>query len=133
MVDHIVQLIREASVLFYSQDMRGAFDKLKEALDKAGISQAELARRLGVTRGAVNNWVRGKGTPSLGHLQETARILNMTITEILGEEILFAETKDERDAIELLRAMTDSDRDHFLRLMRLSADQQAVEETAVSP
>jgi len=100
MVDEIIKLIREASVLFYSQDMRGAFEKLKIALDRAGISQAELARQLGVTRGAVNNWIRGKGTPSLGHLQQTARILNMTMTEILGEEILFAETLARKSSLQ---------------------------------
>ena len=109
------------AVLMYSYLMRNALANLKAALDRAGMTQSELARQLGVERGAVSNWIRGKRTPQLGHLQEAARILNMSLAEILGEEVLFAETKAERDAIQLLREMSSQDREHFIRLMQLAA------------
>ena len=108
-----------------SLDMRTAFEKLKLALERAGMNQSDLARRLGVTRGTVSNWLKGKRTPSLGHLQQTARILNMSITEILGEEILFAETKPERDMIELLRNLSEEDQQQLIRMARLYAKDAA--------
>ena len=51
--------------------------KIKELLEKSNISQSELSRRLGITRGSVSNWVKGKSNPTLDKYQQ--------IIEILGE------------------------------------------------
>lgn len=40
-------------------------ERLREWLAAQGISQAELARRLGVTPGAVGHWCSGRSHPSL--------------------------------------------------------------------
>ncbi len=112
-------------VLVYSYLMRNALSNLKAALDRAGMTQSDLARQLGVERGTVSNWIRGKRTPQLGHLQEAARILNMSLSEILGEEILFAETRTEREAIQLLRELPETDREKFIEWMQLAAARNA--------
>lgn len=47
--------------------------RVRRARTQAGLSQAELARRIGVERSAVTQWERAKGTrPSVGHLAQVA-------------------------------------------------------------
>jgi transcriptional regulator with XRE-family HTH domain len=47
--------------------------RVRRARSIASISQAELARRLGVQRSAVTQWERPNGTtPSVGHLAQVA-------------------------------------------------------------
>ena len=42
-----------------------ASHRLSQWIGKAGVSQAYVARKLGVTRAAVNNWCRGNNRPNL--------------------------------------------------------------------
>lgn len=44
-----------------------------------GITQAQLAKTLGVTRSAVNSWEMGLSIPQLKHVIEMSRIFNTTI------------------------------------------------------
>jgi transcriptional regulator with XRE-family HTH domain len=50
----------------------GSDDLIREARRLGGITQAELARRLGTSQSAVSNWERGRDTPRVDTL---ARIL----------------------------------------------------------
>lgn len=43
-----------------SPEYRYPAEHLVAALDAAGVSQSELARRLWTTQGTVNRWCRGK-------------------------------------------------------------------------
>lgn len=51
---------------------------------KMGMSQAELARRLGVTRSSVNAWELGFATPQLKHVIEMAGIFSTTVDNMLN-------------------------------------------------
>lgn len=51
---------------------------------KTGMSQAELARRLGVSRSSVNAWELGFATPQLKHVIEMAGIFNTTVDNMLN-------------------------------------------------
>ena len=35
-------------------------DRLIEAIDESGLSQTDLGRRVGVTKAAINGWVKGR-------------------------------------------------------------------------
>lgn len=48
------------------------------------ITQAELAKRLGVTRSAVNSWEMGLSIPQLKHVIEMAKIFNTTVDGMLS-------------------------------------------------
>lgn len=54
-------------------------ERLAEFRNNIGITQAELAKKLGVTRSAVNSWEMGLSIPQLKHVIEMARIFNTTI------------------------------------------------------
>ena len=57
---------------------------LKKCRKKQGISQAELAARLGVTQQAVGKWESGKSSPDPSTVARIAGILGTTADYLLG-------------------------------------------------
>lgn len=55
----------------------------KKARLVAGISQIELAKRLGITAGAVSQWECGRCKPSCKKLKALAEILNTTVDDLI--------------------------------------------------
>lgn len=51
--------------------------RIREAREKNGLSQAELAVAVGVTRGACGHWEQGKSSPSLDNLAKIAIALGV--------------------------------------------------------
>lgn len=49
-----------------------------------GITQEEMANRLGVTAPAVNKWERGNAVPDVALLAPIARLLKITTDELLS-------------------------------------------------
>lgn len=58
-------------------------DKIKKLREKAGLTQAELARRLGVTRSGVNSWEMGLTTPSTAYIVELALLFGVSTDYLL--------------------------------------------------
>ena len=116
--------VKAALLLYNSQDMSKHLAKLNDALRKAGMSQSELARRIGVTRGAVNHWVTGRAEISMEHLLKIAKVLGMSTSEILGDDVLFAETKEQRELLQLADRLSDHDLEQLIRMARLLAQDQ---------
>lgn len=59
----------------------GLCDRIVEFRNNLGITQAELGRKLGVTRSAVNTWEMGLSIPQLKHVVEMADIFHTTVDE----------------------------------------------------
>ncbi len=62
-------------------------EKLKEIRKKEGISQEQLAERIGVTRQAITKWETGKGLPDIENMVIIAEIFKMTIDELLMNSV----------------------------------------------
>ena len=58
--------------------------KLKELRRREGITQAELARALQVSVGAVGNWESGKRTPDIRTLHRIADCFSVTVDYLSG-------------------------------------------------
>lgn len=56
----------------------------KKSLEK--ISQAEIARRLGVQRSSISDWKLGKAEPSINMIHKLAEALDVSPAELLGEK-----------------------------------------------
>lgn len=59
-------------------------DRIKALREQRSITQAELAKRLGITRSSVNAWEMGISVPSTQYLVEVANIFKVSTDYLLG-------------------------------------------------
>lgn len=59
-------------------------DTIKALRETAGFSQAELAKRLGVTRSSVNAWEMGLSVPTAQYVVEMAQLFRVSTDYLLG-------------------------------------------------
>ncbi len=52
----------------------------------AGLTQMELANSLGISYQAVSNWERGISMPDISNLGALAKMLGVTVDEIIGDD-----------------------------------------------
>lgn len=79
-----------------NQEKIGKF--IYEKRKEKGLTQQDLANKLGVTNKAVSKWENGKCMPDLAIIKDLCNILDITITTLLNGE----ETSDEKVIIRLL-------------------------------
>jgi transcriptional regulator with XRE-family HTH domain len=87
---------------------------IRELRTECGLTQAELARKIGVTQGAVYFWEKGINEPTAGYLIKMATLFEISVDELLSFE---CKKKGERSTkeVEMLRVFG-----------KLSAPQQEV-------
>ncbi|MDD5887703.1 MAG: helix-turn-helix transcriptional regulator [Oscillospiraceae bacterium] len=71
---------------------------LKHWLTLREVKQVELAEKLGVTEGAVAQWVAGRTMPTMSKIQKITDILNINKSDLLDDRT-GQEEKDEADAL----------------------------------
>ncbi|MBR5231665.1 MAG: helix-turn-helix transcriptional regulator [Clostridia bacterium] len=62
------------------------YERIKELREKAGLSQAQLAKRLDVTRSSVNAWEMGLSTPTTQYIVAISKLFHVSADYILGLE-----------------------------------------------
>lgn len=62
------------------------YDRIKEIREKNGMTQAELAKKLGLTRSGVNAWEMGVSIPSAQYLIGLANLFKVSTDYLLGLE-----------------------------------------------
>ena len=58
---------------------------IKEIRESKGMTQAQFARFLGVTQGAVSSWESGRWNPTLTTMKKISALCGCTVDEILAE------------------------------------------------
>ena len=58
-------------------------DRIKYLRDKVGLKQIELAKKLGISRSAVNSWEMSLSCPSVANIIEMAQIFHVSVDYLL--------------------------------------------------
>ena len=70
-------------------------DRLREAMDAAGVKQADLVRETGLDKGAVSSYLAGKYEPKQKAVAAMARCLNVPELWLMGYDVPKAEVPAE--------------------------------------
>ncbi len=68
-------------------------EKLKEIRKNEGLSQEQLAEKIGVSRQAITKWETGKGLPDVENMVIIAEIFKTTLDELLRDSVTGKEQK----------------------------------------
>lgn len=77
-------------------------ERLKDLRKQAGITQVDVAEKLGISQPAYASWERGVKKPTQENLVKIAQILNVSVDYLVGNS---EKKTDELDNIELLFRM----------------------------
>lgn len=61
-------------------------EKIKAKRKAMGLSQEDLAEKLGVTRQAVSKWEMDRAQPTMTNLRELARVFSVDMAYFIGED-----------------------------------------------
>ena len=100
----------EAEEYDWDDDVATLGDRLSRAREATGMTQAQLARRLGVKLSTVRNWEADRSEPRANRLQMLSGLLNVSFVWLMtGEGETNAAITDElpEGANDLLREMAE--------------------------
>lgn len=60
--------------------------KIRAHRDELGLTQAELADKLGLTYSSVSQWESGRATPRTPILRQLAELFDTTVADLMGED-----------------------------------------------
>ncbi len=69
-----------------SKELFTLADRIKSLREQAGLTQADVARALGLTRSGVNAWEMGLSVPSTQYIVELAKTFHVSTDYLLGME-----------------------------------------------
>ena len=61
-------------------------DKIRSLRKAKGFSQAQMARKLHITQGAISQWENGITVPAADQLVTLAEVFEITVDELLGRD-----------------------------------------------
>lgn len=90
-------------------------ERLKDLRKQAGLTQVDVAEKLGISQPAYASWERGVKKPTQENLVKIAQILSVSVDYLVGNS---EEKADELDNIELLfrmnsKGLTDEEKEIF--------------------
>ena len=90
-------------------------ERLKDLRKQVGLTQVDVAEKLGISQPAYASWERGVKKPTQENLVKIAQVLNVSVDYLVGNS---DERTDELDNIELLfrmnsKGMTEEEKEIF--------------------
>lgn len=80
-INDIISIIMEVLTMTILYEL---CERIAGFRNNLGMTQAELGKKLGVTRSAVNSWEMGLSIPQLKHVIEMASIFNTTVDSLIN-------------------------------------------------
>ena len=95
---------------------------IKDKRKEKGLTQKELADKLGITNQAISKWERGKNCPDISFLKDLCKILDININELLSGKELEKVSKEESEDIlvETVKTYTDIEKKKNKKLLILT-------------
>ena len=94
-------------------------DTIKELRERTGLSQSALAKKVGVTRSAVNAWEMGLSIPTTQYVAELAQLFHVSADYILNGDSPDNLDPIVNEAIEILNNLkTDKAKKSALEMLR---------------
>ena len=91
-------------------------DKARALMDVKQIPQQRIADSLSVSKGTVSHWLHGRHRPSLKQLREIARVLEVSLPELIEGDEAFVRDEVEQAVLQELRSI---DRDRHQQALEL--------------
>lgn len=110
---------------WYGPDAATFGDRMAGAREQAGMSQAQLARRLGVKKSTILAWEEDRSDPRANRLQMMAGLLNVSIIWLLTGEGDGPDAPEPEDAQTSGLAELAAELRELRSEMRLNADRAA--------
>lgn len=108
-------------------------ERLREALDKANMKQADLARATGLDKGSIHHYLTGKYEPKARSIKKMAAALSVDEMWLWGYDVSEKENtpkesspaepelnEGERALLDLFRKVPEDQQDHVLDLIRIA-------------
>ncbi len=77
-------------------------ENIRDHRKRLGLTQEQLAERLGITLGAVSKWERGSSEPDLSYIMDLAELFHVSVDALIGFIMRGADADSEADRIEAL-------------------------------
>ena len=92
-------------------------DRAQREMKAKGYENTDVASSLGITEGAVSRLLNGIGEPNFVQLEEIAKMLDMTLSELIGEDAVIVSDKQQIRAVELMQDIGQDRRDLALKVL----------------
>jgi transcriptional regulator with XRE-family HTH domain len=93
-------------------------DRVQRELETKGYTNSDLASNLDITEGAVSRFLNGIGEPSFTQLEIIAKMLDMSLSELIGKDAVFVSDQREIRAIELMQDIGEDRKDLALKILQ---------------
>jgi len=70
-------------------------EKIRQIRKERGISQALIAKTLGITQGAISQWENGITAPSSTQIIPLANVLGVNVEELLSRPVVISATTEQ--------------------------------------
>ena len=96
--------------------------KIKDFREEAGLTQSELAKKIGNVQRNVSNWENGVSEPDCQSILQLAQLFDVSIDELFGREDIYA-NKDyasalDRQIMQYIRNLNDAQKLALMQLLR---------------
>jgi transcriptional regulator with XRE-family HTH domain len=92
-------------------------DRAQREMKARGYENTDLASSLGITEGAVSRLLNGIGEPGFVQLEGIAKMLDMPLSNLIGEDAVIVSDKQQIRAVELMQDIGQDRRDLALKVL----------------
>ena len=98
-------------------------ERLQQAISRSGMTQKELAEKVGITEAAVSHYLKGDRMPRSAVAVKLADVLNMSVDELMGGN---TETSFDEVYKIVARSAKQLDNDQKAALVRVLFDDEKI-------